>query len=98
MAWFTSQLPVLIPQPVWSVPVRQHLLLVLLLLLEDPAGTAFTLNTTSAQSSTTPTSRKSKSFGISLKLGDKQARCDVCGNKVATAGNTTNMIKVLLLT
>ena len=28
------------------------------------------------------------------KLNEKEARCDECGMKIATAGNTTNMMKV----
>jgi hypothetical protein len=30
------------------------------------------------------------------KLNEKEARCNSCGMKISTAGNTTNMMKVII--
>ena len=41
-------------------------------------------------------SRRKRSFlwTYFTKLGEKEAHCDLCAMQIATAGNTTNMMKV----
>ena len=61
-----------------------------------PSTSSNTANAIATQDSDNAPSGKRRSYVWTyfIKTGDKKARCDVCGNKVLTAGNTTNMIKV----
>ena len=52
-------------------------------------------NVDTASSSTRK--RKSYIWTYFSTYDERVANCDLCGNKIKTAGNTTNMIKVFLL-
>ena len=44
----------------------------------------------------TPLRKRSRIWSYFTKIACKEARCDECGMNIATAGNTTNMIKVFM--
>ena len=47
------------------------------------------------QSSSVLSKKRSMIWSYYKESGEKQANCDLCGTKVSTAGNTTNLTKVL---
>ena len=66
----------------------------------NQSTSTFSTNQSMASASRTtsyPTRRKrSMVWTYFTKSGQKDATCDLCGSKVPTGGNTTNMMKVNL--